>query len=89
MKHREDQHRRRWPAVKVKVRVNERVINDDGEIEAHSGVHETTVGRVLVYEIVPEGISFDEVNKTMVNKDMSRLINLAIEGWAERNGHLC
>ena len=61
---------------KVKVRVNERVINDDGEIEAHSGVHETTVGRVLVYEIVPEGISFDEVNKTMVNKDMSRLINL-------------
>jgi len=61
---------------KVRVRVNERVINDDGEIEARSGVHETTVGRVLVYEIVPEGISFDEVNKTMVNKDMSRLINL-------------
>ena len=37
---------------KVKVRVNESVINDDGEIEARSGVHETTVGRVLVYEIV-------------------------------------
>ena len=36
---------------KVRVRVNERVINDDGEIEARSGVHETTVGRVLVYEI--------------------------------------
>jgi DNA-directed RNA polymerase subunit beta' len=30
----------------------------------------------LVFEIVPQGMPFEQINKTMVNKDMSRLINL-------------
>ena len=28
-----------------------------------------------MFEIVPEGMPFEQINKTMVNKDMSRLIN--------------
>ena len=37
---------------------------------------DTTVGRALIYEIVPDGIAYEQINKTMGNKDISRLINL-------------
>jgi DNA-directed RNA polymerase subunit beta' len=38
---------------------------------------DTTVGRVLLYEIVPPGIAFAEVNKTMKKKELGNLIDLA------------
>ncbi len=38
---------------------------------------ETTVGRVLMYEIVPPGIGFAEVNKTMKKKELGNLIDLS------------
>jgi DNA-directed RNA polymerase subunit beta' len=36
---------------------------------------ETTIGRALLWEIVPEGLSFDLVNKPMVKKAISTVIN--------------
>ena len=62
--------------AKIKVRVHEKIIDDEGQWHQHSVIHDTTVGRALVFEIVPDGIPYAEINKTMVNKDMSRLINL-------------
>jgi len=62
--------------AKIKVRVHEKIIDDEGQWHEHSVIHDTTVGRALVFEIVPDGIPYAEINKTMVNKDMSRLINL-------------
>ena len=38
---------------------------------------ETTVGRVLLYEIVPPGLGFAEVNKTMKKKELGNLIDLS------------
>ncbi|HZP41342.1 MAG TPA: DNA-directed RNA polymerase subunit beta', partial [Candidatus Binatia bacterium] len=38
---------------------------------------ETTVGRVLLYEIVPREIPFAEVNKVMKKKELGTLIDLA------------
>jgi DNA-directed RNA polymerase subunit beta' len=38
---------------------------------------DTTVGRVLLYEIVPPGIAFAEVNRTMKKKELGNLIDLA------------
>ncbi len=38
---------------------------------------ETTVGRVLLYEIVPPGIPFAEVNRTMKKKELGNLLDLA------------
>jgi DNA-directed RNA polymerase subunit beta' len=38
---------------------------------------DTTVGRVLMYEIVPEGLSFDAVNKVMGKKELKGLIDAA------------
>src|ERR1700732_202657 len=37
---------------------------------------ETTVGRVLLYEIVPPVVPFTEVNKTMKKKELGNLIDL-------------
>ena len=36
---------------------------------------ESTVGRALLWRIVPEGLSFDMVNQPMVKKAISRIIN--------------
>ena len=38
---------------------------------------ETTVGRVLLYEIVPPEVPFAEVNKTMKKKELGNLIDLS------------
>ena len=37
---------------------------------------ETTVGRVLLWRIIPDGIEFSEINKTMASGDISRLLDL-------------
>ncbi len=48
--------------ARIKVRV-------DGQIK------ETTVGRIILYEIVPQEISFDAINKLMNKKEMANLID--------------
>ena len=62
--------------ARVKARVNQKIINDAGELEENPVLVDTTVGRALIYEIVPDGIAYEQINKTMGNKDISRLINL-------------
>ncbi len=62
--------------ARVKVRVNETTLDENNQVVENTEVIETTVGRALVYEIVPEGIPYKHVNATMGNKDISRLINL-------------
>ena len=62
--------------ARIKVRVKEQVKNESGELEFRSKIQETTVGRALLYQIVPEGIPFSEINQMMGNKDISKLINL-------------
>lgn len=62
--------------ARVKVRVTQKLFNDAGELEEVREVIETTVGRALIYEIVPDGIPYANVNDTMGNKDISKLINM-------------
>ena len=62
--------------ARIKVRVKEQVKNESGELQLRSKIQETTVGRALLYQIVPEGIPFSEINQMMGNKDISKLINL-------------
>lgn len=61
--------------AKIKVRINEVVMQEGGEQEARTFIAETTVGRVLLWEIAPEGIAFEMVNRAMVKKAISALIN--------------
>ena len=49
--------------------------SEDGEKDSNTFLAETTVGRILFWEIVPAGISYDMVNKPLVKKAISALIN--------------
>ncbi|MCK7551926.1 MULTISPECIES: DNA-directed RNA polymerase subunit beta' [Marinobacter] len=59
----------------VKVRVKEVTIHESGERTEAYKIVDTTVGRALLFDIVPDGLSFDLVNKPMVKKAISNLIN--------------
>ncbi|MBP53591.1 DNA-directed RNA polymerase subunit beta' [Marinobacter sp.] len=59
----------------VKVRVKEVTIQEDGERTEEYKIVDTTVGRALLFDIVPDGLSYDLVNKPMVKKSISNLIN--------------
>ncbi|MBK6575638.1 MAG: DNA-directed RNA polymerase subunit beta' [Sandaracinaceae bacterium] len=60
-----------------------RMAYDAGEVGLHAkiklrwqgDIHETTVGRVLVSEILPPGLDFRSVNKTLDKKALSSLID--------------
>ncbi|TVZ38213.1 DNA-directed RNA polymerase subunit beta' [Alteromonadaceae bacterium 2753L.S.0a.02] len=61
--------------AKIKVRIREAKIREDGEKEESIRFLDTTVGRVLLWEIVPDGIAFEMVNRPMVKKAISAIIN--------------
>ena len=61
--------------ARVKVRITENVQMEGGDSVARTFVAETTVGRALLWEIVPEGLAFDMVNQPMAKKAISRIIN--------------
>ncbi|MFL0801880.1 MAG: DNA-directed RNA polymerase subunit beta' [Agarilytica sp.] len=61
--------------ARIKVRLREVIIREDGEKEESRKIVETTVGRVLLFGIVPEGIPFSMVDRPMVKKAISGCIN--------------
>ncbi|MCS6947173.1 MAG: DNA-directed RNA polymerase subunit beta', partial [Steroidobacteraceae bacterium] len=60
--------------AKIKVRVRETIV-EDGTKRQRSRMVDTTVGRALLSEILPEGLPFDVVNQDMTKKNISALIN--------------
>ncbi len=62
--------------ARIKVRITERVFNEDGEIEPRTSVVDTTVGRALLGEILPDGLEFEVVNRDLNKKAISSLVNL-------------
>ena len=62
--------------ARVKVRIDRgRQWSDEGERQPRTAVADTTVGRALLWEIVPKGIAYDMVNQPMAKKAISRIIN--------------
>jgi DNA-directed RNA polymerase subunit beta' len=61
--------------ARIKVRVREVIKGANGEREERVRLVDTTVGRALVFEIVPEGLPFDLVNQNMTKKAISALVN--------------
>ena len=59
----------------VKVRVTEYAKAEDGTLEAFDTVVDTTVGRALLSEIMPQGMPYSLINKTMKKKDISTVLN--------------
>ncbi|MES2503546.1 MAG: DNA-directed RNA polymerase subunit beta' [Myxococcota bacterium] len=60
-----------------------RMAYDSGEASLHASVnvriegrmYETTIGRVLMYEIIPEAVPFTAINKVMGKKELMDLID--------------
>ena len=61
--------------AKVIVRIREFELNFDGSKTAKTNRYETTVGRAILSEILPAGLSFDLINKALKKKEISKLIN--------------
>jgi len=61
--------------ARVSVRLVEWVKGSDGEFAPESRLVDTTVGRALLSEILPKGLPFALINKTLKKKEISRLIN--------------
>src|SRR3546814_4936216 len=60
---------------RVTVRLNEYEKDADGEWQPVLRRFETTVGRALLSEILPQGLPFSVLNRLLKKKEISRLIN--------------
>ena len=63
--------------AKITVRIKETDKDEKGEIISRVKRYETTVGRAILSEILPQGLSFPYINKTLKKKEISKLINAA------------
>jgi DNA-directed RNA polymerase subunit beta' len=61
--------------AKVTVRIEEHELNFDNSKTLKINRYETTVGRALLSEILPAGLSFELINRSLKKKEISRLIN--------------
>jgi DNA-directed RNA polymerase subunit beta' len=61
--------------AKVRVRLQEYVRDANGELQPKIRHVQTTIGRALLSEILPRGLSFDLVNIDMTKKAISACIN--------------
>ncbi|MBD9362099.1 DNA-directed RNA polymerase subunit beta' [Methylomonas fluvii] len=60
---------------KIEVRVTEKLKTPEGDFETIVSRKKTTVGRSIVWGIVPDGMPYELVNVDMTKKNISRLIN--------------
>jgi DNA-directed RNA polymerase subunit beta' len=60
---------------KIEIRITEKLKNANGEFEAITSRKKTTVGRAIIWGIVPDGMPYELVNVDMTKKNISRLIN--------------
>ena len=61
--------------ARIRARIRDVVFDDDGEAVERIQLCDTTVGRALLSEIMPPGLTFDLVNRLMNKKAISSLIN--------------
>ncbi len=63
--------------AKVQVRIVDTVKNEEGDLERRFRRVETTVGRAILSEILPEGLPFEILNTVLNKKAIANLINQA------------
>ena len=61
--------------ARVKVRVHEQYTDDEGVEYDNKFLADTTVGRMILWDIVPTGLPFELVNQPMKKKAISGLLN--------------
>ena len=63
--------------ARVKIRITEHVKNADGEMIATTTLRDTTVGRAIMWQVCPEGLPYDLIDRPLAKKAISKLINHA------------
>ncbi|MFZ5842850.1 MAG: DNA-directed RNA polymerase subunit beta' [Pseudomonadota bacterium] len=61
--------------ARIKVRLYEKQIDKEGKVTESTKVHDTTVGRAMLWDIVPKGLSFELINQPLTKKAISKLLN--------------
>lgn len=61
--------------AKIWVRIPEYTKNDEGGWDSKPVLRHTTVGRALLSQILPKGLSFEEIDRPLKKKEISKLIN--------------
>ena len=61
--------------ARCKVRLSEVLFDDEGKEYTKTGVVETTVGRALLSTVLPNGLPFELVNRTLDKRSISRLFD--------------
>jgi DNA-directed RNA polymerase subunit beta' len=61
--------------TKIKLKVEETVIDENGVESVSSRIVNTTAGRALLCRILPKGLSFDLLNVNMTKKNISSVLN--------------
>ncbi len=61
--------------ARIKVRLNDWVEDEDGNSTPIRHIVETTCGRALLSELLPDGVPFSVLNKTLTKKTVAGVIN--------------
>ena len=64
-------------AVALHAKIRVRLMDPDGTRSGKQAIVDTTVGRALLAEILPEGMPFAVINQDLTKKNISRLINVS------------
>ncbi len=62
--------------AKINVRIHETVVDEEGNKSSAIKRVKTTVGRALLWDIVPKGLPFSLIDQTMTQKVVSSLLNI-------------
>nr|WP_211092065.1 DNA-directed RNA polymerase subunit beta' [Vibrio agarilyticus] len=63
--------------ARVKVRITETVVDEDGNSTTETKMVDTTIGRAMLWQIVPAGLPYSIVNQKLGKKQISNLLNEA------------
>ncbi len=61
--------------ARVKVRIREVLVDEMGHRTEQVGLIDTTIGRAMLWQIVPEGLPYSIVNQALGKKQISTLLN--------------
>lgn len=61
--------------AKIKARITDFIKDDNGDLVSNTAIVDTTVGRVILFNVVPSGLPFSMVNQKMGKKPISQVLN--------------
>ncbi|MBK4775544.1 DNA-directed RNA polymerase subunit beta' [Candidatus Pantoea edessiphila] len=61
--------------ARVKVRIKEFHRNEQGEFDSNTSIIDTTIGRAILWMIVPKGLPYHIINQVLGKKTISKMLN--------------